>query len=177
LLGHSASADGNHADIIDLLTKQEYKGQVIVPLSYGENEKYARKIKQRLSASGLQVEILDSFIQSDQYADKINLCQAAVFNSYRQLGLGNILLSLKNMLKVYLDEKNPSFQWLQNNGFIIFSVKKDLADNLKDGQLGLSPDQAEINRNAYHKLSDPNNNIAFLDQIKKIALSGQSIRY
>jgi dTDP-N-acetylfucosamine:lipid II N-acetylfucosaminyltransferase len=169
LLSHSATPDCNHADIIDLLSGCGYTGDVIVPLSYGENEHYTRLIRERLTHSGLRVEVLEAFMERKAYTEKMNACGAAVFNSYRQLALGNIFLSLRNNLKVYLNEYNPSYTWLLNKGFIIFSVQKDLERDIKSSRLLLLAGEAAANTRVYEDMNDPVNNQVFLQQLEEMA--------
>jgi dTDP-N-acetylfucosamine:lipid II N-acetylfucosaminyltransferase len=173
LLGHSATPDANHADIIDLFSGCGYAGKIIVPLSYGEDERYTRLIKQQLLRSGLHIEIAEDFIDRDAYSEKLNSCGAAVFNSYRQLALGNIFLSLRNNLKIYLNEHNPTYKWLLNKGVVIFSVQKNLEADIKNSRLLLLPGDAAKNTMIYEEMTDPQNNIDFLQHINEIGIQNK----
>lgn len=170
LLGHAATPDNNHIDIIDLLKQIGFKGKVIIPLSYGENKGYTGRVKHQLASSGLNTEILQSFMPYNAYSEKIGSCSAAVFNSFRQLAVGNIFLCLKNNSKVYLNEQNPYYRFLQNLGFRVFSVQTNLEADLKNNQLYLSPEETDANRLAYAKMNAPENNRHFLEVlIQKIS--------
>jgi dTDP-N-acetylfucosamine:lipid II N-acetylfucosaminyltransferase len=168
LLGHAASPDGNHADIIKLLSVNRYRGKIIVPLSYGENQAYTLAIRNMLAAAGLDTVILDSFLNPLVYAEKIGDCGVAVFNSYRQLAVGTILLALQKGLKVYLNEINPSYQWLLNLGFTVFSVQQHLEQDIQSGALFLKEEQFVGNREMYKKMADPQNNFQYLQGLKKM---------
>lgn len=169
LLGHSASSDGNHADIIELLTKYQYQGTVVVPLSYGENERYKEQIVRLLASTKLKVQILDTFLPPLAYQRIIRQCGTAVFNSYRQLAVGNILMALKNGVKVYLNERNPSYEWLCNAGFAIFSIQLHLTQDLHLGSTSLTEQEAVANAKLYTELTDPAHNQLYLRQLHSLA--------
>ena len=173
LLGHAASPDINHIDIIDMLTAARYKGRVVVPLSYGENDFYTKYIRQALEHSGLEVDILDTFLEPAYYLQKIRTCSAAIFNAYRQMAVGNILLALNNGIKLYLNEHNPSYRWLLNKGFSVFSVQKHLQEDIVYNRLALLSGEAINNARQYQLMNDITANKAYLQQIEAIALQSR----
>ena len=164
-LGNSASPENNHVEMLTLFQNASFKEPVIVPFSYGGHTNYTRVIKEFTKRTSLEIELLESFADIDVFSQMLVSCRAAVFNSYRQMALGNIFLALKFGVKVYLNELNPSFSWLKSNGFCLYSIQGDLMKDFKNNQLSLLPETIRLNQEAYHTLVSPGNNRVFLEQI------------
>ena len=79
------------------------------------------------------------------------MLSAAVFNAYRQMAMANIFTALQNGVKVYLNNKNITMQWLLNEGFIIYSID-DFAQDLENGNIVLTEDAAKQNSERLHKM-------------------------
>lgn len=168
LIGNSASPYNNHLDIIQELDKLNFSGKITIPFSYGSKD-YIFKIKEVVKSLKLYISFVEDFLPYEDYISLINQHSIAVFNSYRQMALGNIFIALKCGVKVYLSLKNPSYQWLKRLGFIIYSIEKDLTQNIKDGDLRLSREDINLNVLACKKISDGTSNKSFLDKLSEIA--------
>ncbi|RAU83292.1 TDP-N-acetylfucosamine:lipid II N-acetylfucosaminyltransferase [Pontibacter arcticus] len=169
ILGNSRSPSNNHLDILDILLASNNKIPLIIPYSYTPgNETYGNELKSNLMSLPNPYELLEDFIPFNEYVNLIGNCSTAVFNSYRQMALGNVLISLINGVKVYLSVKNPSLKWLKNLGFIIFSIEGQLEDDLKNNKLQLSLADCMHNRALYNKLNDISNNDKFIKDIQAI---------
>ncbi|HEX9513597.1 MAG TPA: TDP-N-acetylfucosamine:lipid II N-acetylfucosaminyltransferase [Puia sp.] len=167
-LGNSASPENNHLDILTLFFKMAFKDPIIVPFSYGGPELYTRFLKDFKKRTGLNIALLENFVHYNRFTDLIGNCRTAVFNSYRQMALGTIFISIKYGLKVYLNELNPSFAWLKSNGFHLYSIQQDFEADLFNNHLSLPPEYAAQNLEAYDKLISPFNNQLFLKQVTRL---------
>lgn len=168
ILGNSRSPENNHIDIVDLLQTVEFKGKVIVPFSYGNNILYNDRLKKYILSLSINIHLLEGFIRYDEYVMEISRCCAAIYNSFRQMALGNIFISLANGTKVYLSEKNPSYKWLKKLGFHIFSIEKHLKEDLINNNLGLSMGEIHQNYNTYLVVTDPKHTNLFLTSLSTL---------
>jgi hypothetical protein len=169
-LGNSAAPENNHLDILRLFQKLGYTGEMVMPFSYSGNEKYSKAIKSFVLESGTLVKFLDNFLNYDDYIGQMIGCRTAVYNSYRQMAMGNILISLKYGLKVYMNNNNPYLAWFALNGFKIYSVQENLAADIRENDLSLTDELKEQNKGAYSKLLAEPGNLIFLAEIRKICM-------
>ncbi len=168
IVGNSSSPSNNHADILTLLSGYHNKYPVLLPLNYGDSGDYNSKIKEIVKSLPFKTEILEDFIAFDDYVKMVGACSTAIFNSYRQMALGNILISIINGVKVYLSVKNPSLKWLTDLGFIVFSIEDQLEKDLTNNNLQLNLADCMHNRALYNKLNDNSNNVKFINNIRVI---------
>src|SRR5690606_20691484 len=129
ILGNSASPYNNHLEAIRLLERLNYKGKLFVPFSYGRKKRYVKYIKQICSRSSLDITLFEDFVNGEEYIQKLNGFKLAVFPSYRQMGLGNIFISVRCGMKIYLSQRNPTFNWLIGEGFHIYSIERNLEED------------------------------------------------
>jgi hypothetical protein len=169
-LGNSAAPENNHLDILRLFQKLGYTGEMVMPFSYSGNEKYSKAIKSFVLESGTLVKFLDNFLNYDDYIGQMIGCRTAVYNSYRQMAMGNILISLKYGLKVYMNNNNPYLAWFALNGFKIYSVQENLAADIRENDLSITDELKEQNKGAYSKLLAEPGNLIFLEEIRKICM-------
>ena len=84
-----------------------------------------------------------------EYITFINRHKAAVYPSYRQMGLGNIFIGIRCGLKIYLSDKNPTLKWLGEKGMKIYSIEQDLSKDLIKNNLTLEPAHIALNNKIY----------------------------
>ena len=149
LIGNSASYYNNHLDALDILATNRYKGKVSLPFSYLKNDNYVALIEKYALRSGLAFKIIDEFMTYSEYITFINRHKAAVYPSYRQMGLGNIFIGIRCGLKIYLSDKNPSLKWLREKGMKIYSMEQDLSNDLIKNNLTLEPAHIALNNKIY----------------------------
>lgn len=149
LIGNSASYYNNHLDALDILATNGYKGKVSLPFSYLKNDNYVALIEKYAVRSGLAFKIIDEFMNYAEYIKFINRHKAAVYPSYRQMGLGNIFIGIRCGLKIYLSDKNPTLKWLREKGMKIYSMEQDLSNDLIKHNLTLEPAHVALNNNIY----------------------------
>ena len=109
----------------------------------------------------METHIIDDFLPFDSYVERIANAKAAIINSYRQMGLGNMFIFLGNNTKLYLNERNPSFKWMTRLGFSIYSVEKDLKKDIEMNNFNLETHIGQKNKNIIDKLSDDGNRLNF----------------
>lgn len=165
LIGNSRSKWNNHIDILEIVTHfPDFKEfQFFLPFNYGTDYTYSEYLEKKYSSFN-SLNFIKNFLPLNEYKNIISHCKAAVFNNYRQLALANILYCLNFGVKVYLNLKNPTFNWLSNKGFIVFSIEEFAEDFLADN-LELSNEEKDINFNLYKKYSSDESRKLFLDNI------------
>lgn len=113
LVGNSASASNNHADVLEVLSRfRDESMTVLVPLSYGDPE-YAdavREIGRR--HLGDRFVALDSFLPPEEYARLLSTIDVAVFNHTRQQALGNYFALAYLGVKIYARVEGLSARYL-----------------------------------------------------------------
>ncbi|GAB2989194.1 hypothetical protein GCM10027284_02150 [Cyclobacterium sediminis] len=149
LVGNSASYFNNHLDVLDLLTTNRYKGKVSLPFSYLKNDNYVPLVKNYVGRSDLAISIMDEFMTYTEYIAFINQHKAAIYPSYRQMGLGNIFIAIRCGLKIYLSDKNPTLKWLREKGMKIYSLEKDFSNDLIKNNLTLEAEFIDENNRIY----------------------------
>lgn len=121
IIGNSASAFNNHADVWKIINKYLPKNRsVIVPLSYG-TLRYAKKVKEVIT--GNNVRFLDAFLPKDEYFNIMNHCSYAVYGSIRQHAMGNIHHALSEGIKVFLFKNSIVYRSLKDMGFAVYAIE------------------------------------------------------
>ncbi len=145
IVGNSNTYSNNHLEVLDLLRKLKVRDRYIfVPLSYGSAGINYRNEIIRIGKAYFGdnfVPILD-FLPSEEYNRIIYSCEFMIMNHYRQQALGNILEGLNSKVTIYLNEKNPIYDYLTINGILIGNIN----DLEKNKFLKLSDSNKEINR-------------------------------
>lgn len=120
LLGNSATAANNHIDIIEDLAHENFNNRkVICPLSYGD-ENYADKIRvQGKQKLGESFNPLTDFMELSAYNKILNSCSITFMNHQRQQALGTIMAMIYKGSRVFLNEQNTAYHFLNRIGVII----------------------------------------------------------
>lgn len=169
LIGNSTSPYNNHIDIIRQLEILNYDGKVTIPFSYGSQKIYIERIKRVVKNSSLKISLLEDFLQIEDYIALISRHSAAVFNSYRQMAMGNIFIALCAGVRVYLSQKNPSLPWFKRKEFKVFTVEDDLEEDIKKHNILLNEYEMKANQYAFNKLASDGINFQFLTKIKELS--------
>jgi len=152
IIGNSKSPFNNHIDVLNLIDNLRAKLSISLPFNYGSRSSYPDVLIQWIKSSCLDIKILDGFLDKKSYIDFVNEHKAFVFNSYRQMGLGNLFIAIACGLKIYINEYNPSYRWLINNNFRIYSIQADLKKDLISGNIQLNKFESVENVRAYSYL-------------------------
>jgi hypothetical protein len=126
LIGNSADFSNNHLDTFHIISKLLLNNsKIIVPLSYGGNKEYisiVTKNGEKLFKQNFQP--LLKFIPLNEYRNLLYSCNIAIMNHKRQQALGNIIMLLWMGIRLYLDKRNPIYNFLKTNNLIIFEVSE-----------------------------------------------------
>lgn len=123
LLGNSATITNNHIEAIKLLGENEYVKDrlVLMPLSYGDFS-YRHKLVSYLESSALNLEVINDFMDYDIYLSKIKSCGYVVMNHIRQQAVSNVVTMMYLGSKLFLNGKSPLYQFLVEEGAIVFNM-------------------------------------------------------
>lgn len=124
LLGNSCTPTNNHIDAFKDVIYFGLGYQIVVPLSYGDTNRYKDIITGLFYKSfpPEDLQLLTDFISFDEYVQLLRSCPYVVMNHLRQQGLGNIIISLYVGAYVFLDKANPLYSFLLTHGFDIYSI-------------------------------------------------------
>lgn len=148
LLGNSATSTNNHFEALDLLSNIGSARKICLPLSYGDME-YAKSVKSYIENNPKlegQCQILDSFLELEEYNAIINDCGFVIMNHVRQQALGNIVSMMYRGAKVFLREESILFKYFKEQGVYIYSIQ-ELESDPKLIEDHLTNTQIEHNRN------------------------------
>jgi hypothetical protein len=121
LVGNSADPLNNHLDAFDILERRVQLGnsKIIVPLSYvpKSNESYRRRVIEiGKKHFGDRFVPLTEFVDIESYIEILRSCGYVFMNHLRQQGMGNICILMLQGARIYLNAKNPAFDWLLKMG-------------------------------------------------------------
>lgn len=126
-LGNSSTPTNNHADVLSLLFKDEFKSQfdvIFCPLSYGIFE-YGQLIKNLgRDLFGDRFKPLSDFIPIEDYINLSLQCPVVIMNHIRQQGTANSAIAIWNGATLFLREENPLYTLYKQRGLKIFSVQQ-----------------------------------------------------
>lgn len=144
LIGNSGTFSNNHLDVFHKIQNSNFKGHLLVPVSYGDQH-YIKQIKaQGNLLFGQQIQFLEDFMTIDKYNDIISPSKFAVFNVRRQQAFGNIIAMLWFGSKVFISKKNTVYSYLKRLGVVVYEYEHEFNDkNLKEG---LTQSEIENNR-------------------------------
>lgn len=146
LVGNSASLSNNHLYVINFLKniKLSEGSQIIVPLSYGGTEKYAKKVaSEYLKAFPKRVEILKEYMPLHEYNKMFLTLKAVILSAWRQESQGTAIMAFYLGIKVFMSERSPLYKWFVDCGFIVFTIENITTESIEQQ---LSYDEKEHNR-------------------------------
>lgn len=119
-VGHSAAPIVNHIEVLDSLKK--FSGEnirIFLPLNYG-NMEYADKVQARAEELfPRKVICLREMMPRDEYFELVKKIDIAVFNTYRQIALGNIGQMIYKNIKLYMPSTSVMYKYFTSNGIPI----------------------------------------------------------
>lgn len=126
-IGNSGHPSNNHLEILHYVSGlEDVDFDVHLPLTYGVKS-YIRNIcEEGKSLFGNRFSPLLNHLNNTDYLDYISRFNIFIFNSYRQQGIGTIVLALWSGGKVFLSDRNVTSSYFKYNGIKIFSVESDL---------------------------------------------------
>lgn len=142
LVGNSAYPTNNHLDAFSLLIRNNWKGKVICPLSYGSPESYkAEVLRQGHHLFGQQFQPIKDFMDKDSYNKILADVDLVLMNQTRQQGGGNVLTSIWLGKKVFFNRQSTLFNTFRDLGVAVYTT-----DQFKDECTTLTADQIQANR-------------------------------
>lgn len=123
LVGNSASLTNNHVEVFLKLARHDLSGcKVVVPLSYGDPSYRAAILEYGSKILGEHFDPVIDFLPLAEYNQRISRCSVVVMNHQRQQALGNIGTLLYLGAKLFLDERNVVYRFLQQRGAHVYST-------------------------------------------------------
>lgn len=146
-IGNSGDPTNNHIDVLKLV-RWETAYDVVVPLSYGENdyikliyEKGKQLLKDRFKP------VMD-FLPKEEYHSLLLQSSCVIMNHVRQQAANNIIVALYHGVPVFMNPNSPLFKTFKSWDIIIYSIE-ELKDFFK------SPDKylvdSQVNQQALKK--------------------------
>ena len=153
IVGNNRSAYNNHLDILKIIESNSNKSaHFLMPFNYGVETNYSKMVREKANKIA-NLELLENFLPNEKYEKVFFDAQAAIFNGFRQMAMANVIFALENGVKLYLNIKNPVYQWLKKEGFLIFSTE-DFKKDLKTDQLKLTNKEARYNAEQLIRLTE-----------------------
>ena len=161
LVGHNRIIWNNHFDILDIIKRNKNTGnyQASLLVNYGQKGFYFKKLVQ-YAQSIQDVVLIEEFMSIEEFDQLYLKCSALVINSKRQMAGNNIRKALEHGTKVYLDPENSFYDYLKNNGFLIYTIQQFESD-YASGNLTLNPEMAQFNYNKLVELTKNNSSVTF----------------
>src|SRR5690606_11417008 len=131
---NSASDTNNHFDALNYLNLIHWKGEIIVPLSYGNKDYADDIIYYGKNKFGDKFIPFVDFMPLDQYHQCINSCGIVWMNHVRQQAAGNILSALSMKKAVIMNKENNLYKTLASWGvrFLEQSSIRDIGSIKED---------------------------------------------
>ena len=123
-IGHSAVRSIDHISTLDRLRHLKDENiRIFLPLSYGDM-KYADEVEQYAKAKfGDKVICLREFMPRDEYYALVKRIDIAIFDTYRQIGLGNINAMVFGNVKIYMPQDSVMYQYYTANGVPVQKIE------------------------------------------------------
>lgn len=116
-IGHQANKQLNHLKVLDDLVKfKDNNIHLIIPLSYGDKSNAQAVEKKAVELFGNKVTILKDFISIEDYRNLMDKVSIAIFNTKRQIALGNINFLIKKNVKIYIPSDGVMFDFFKSYG-------------------------------------------------------------
>lgn len=165
-IGHSATRQVGHIEVLDML--KEFSNQnikLLLPLSYGDMD-YADEVQKYAEENFPEKVIcLREMLPVTEYFKLINRVDIAIFNTYRQIALGNINKMIFRNVKLYMPQNSVMYKYFIENGVPIQTL-----ESIKDGDFNsfISNVESEDKNKFYEFLShysDMDRNIALWEHV------------
>lgn len=125
MIGHSASPDSNHFEMLEKVSSISPNSSIFLPMVYGDHA-YASLIKKEAYDRFQHVEVLEKKLDSVEYYNKLTKVGFAIFNVKVQQGLGNIMALIWMGAKVFLNEETGTYRDFTSWGIKVFSIQREL---------------------------------------------------
>lgn len=116
-IGHSSTKNVNHIDVLNKLVKfKDENIKIYIPLSYGDSE-YGNRVEEKAkSMFGNKVVPMRKRIDLELYHEFLATMDIAIFNTHRQIGLGNIHPLLHMQKKIFMPKDSVMYDFYKAEG-------------------------------------------------------------
>ena len=154
IIGNNRSSYNNHLDLVEIIENNANKKcyNFTLLFSYGSKGNYAKEVI-RKTINKSYFTIINNFLGKEDFTKIYHNASALVINGYRQMAGANIRTALANGVNVYLNHKNAHKQFLENQGFKLFSIE-DFEADLKNNKLGLDKAAALHNIDNFKRFNE-----------------------
>jgi hypothetical protein len=122
LLGNSSSLTNNHLDILESIKNYlDDVSEVIMPLNYGRTD-YAQILINKVKNNN-KIRPLIHFLEKEKYDELMRSCSFLILGVMRQQAVGNIVLAVKNGMKIFLYEDSLMYKYMKQCGYIVYSIE------------------------------------------------------
>lgn len=125
MVGHSASLNGNHMEVFNLLSSLNLQGRnLLVPLSYGNMAYKEYLIDNGKRLFGESFVPITEFLPLEKYIETMRSARTYIYGQYRQEAWGNIVMALCWGAAIFFHPSNPLCSYLKELGCTVFSTKE-----------------------------------------------------
>lgn len=140
MLGNSSSPNGNHLFALQILKNIKCEDKIIIPLSYGNINYRQYLIGKCRQMDTLNIQPIFDYMSLKEYNKILLKCENFIYANLRQEAVGNILIALYLGGKIFLDRRNPLYNYFKDLGLTVFSLEDVTIERLtsklsyEDGQ-------------------------------------------
>ena len=119
-IGHSCTPQVNHIKVLEDLAKfKDENNKIYLPLSYGDMQ-YGDQVEEKAKAIFSEKAIcIREMMDKDKYMDFLSTMDIAIFNTQRQIGLGNIAPLIFMEKKIYMPMLSIMYEHFTSKGISI----------------------------------------------------------
>ena len=121
--GKSAKKEENHLKVFKLLNKNKVTKTLYIPSSTGDLRNYKKTLIKQTKIYKGDVIFLDKYLDLENFIQNIQKSSTLIMANERQLGLGTILISIYLGLNVFLNSKNPIYNYLRDMNLNIYTLE------------------------------------------------------
>jgi dTDP-N-acetylfucosamine:lipid II N-acetylfucosaminyltransferase len=124
-VGHSCDPDLNHIKVLEELLKyREENIKIYLPLSYG-NREFGNQVEERAkSLFGEKAVCIRELMEKDKYMDFLATIDIAIFNTHRQIALGNLSPLRYMEKKIFIPAGSVMYEHFRSQGTNICDYNK-----------------------------------------------------
>jgi dTDP-N-acetylfucosamine:lipid II N-acetylfucosaminyltransferase len=124
-IGHSCSLILNHRQVLEALRKFKSENiKIYIPLSYGDME-YGNQVEEYAKTLfGDKVVCIRDMMAEEEYMDFLSTIDIAIFNTTRQIGLGNITPLLYMEKKIFMPAGSIMYEYYKSVGVQVFDYNQ-----------------------------------------------------
>lgn len=132
LIGNSDDIYNNHLMALDRIKNYSLSTPALLPIS-GVSSKYTQALKKYIHQSNLSIQVLDDFVDKEDFFTRLQSVSHVLFPHFRQQGLGTLLPLLYSGRTLFLHEKNPLSRLLRQWGIHFYFIHEMTEVKLSEG--------------------------------------------